>query len=303
LISGSADPLADLGEEPGRDFRHEPGCDQGHGSEHGEPNRVVGEHDAEREHRAEIGDEAGRKDDLPELGLVEAGLDHHRIDHRNRGGGQRNAGDLRFGPGPAEQIARRQQASEIRRQKADDPDADARPEIPAHDLDIDLGSGQEREEDRAETRQVVDPRGQRQSDQISGDRADDDLDQRHRDRGPDRDQRGGKRKADPQRRRKPQVLHCTPLVLSPPPAAGANRFGRRSRDLREHKKTARRRLVRLPPLLVQAVGVISRCGRLRGDSIPIHENYRRETRQSIVRTNICAVQFVPMRERVPSVAH
>jgi hypothetical protein len=40
----------------------------------------VREHDAERQHGAEIGDEAGREDDLAELGLVEAAFHHHGVD-------------------------------------------------------------------------------------------------------------------------------------------------------------------------------------------------------------------------------
>jgi hypothetical protein len=38
---------------------------------------------------------------LPISVLVEAGLDHHRIDHGHRGGRKRDAGDLRLRPGPA----------------------------------------------------------------------------------------------------------------------------------------------------------------------------------------------------------
>ncbi len=42
-------------------------------------------HDAQRQHGAEIVDETGGKDDLSQLRLVEAGLGHDRVDHRNRG--------------------------------------------------------------------------------------------------------------------------------------------------------------------------------------------------------------------------
>ena len=69
----------------------------------GEPHVVVREDDAERQHRAEIVHEAGGEDDLADLGLVEAGLDHDRVDDRHRGGRERDAGDLRLRPGPAEQ--------------------------------------------------------------------------------------------------------------------------------------------------------------------------------------------------------
>ena len=42
------------------------------------------EDDREREHCAEIVDEAGGQDDLSHPALVEAGLDHDRVNHRDR---------------------------------------------------------------------------------------------------------------------------------------------------------------------------------------------------------------------------
>jgi len=55
------------------------------------------------------------------------------------------------------------------------PDRHRRAEIPADDLHVDLGAGEEGQQDRPERRQIIHPWCQRQVDEIAGDRADDDL--------------------------------------------------------------------------------------------------------------------------------
>ena len=62
--------------------------------------------------------------------------------------------------------------------------------MPADDLRVDLGAGEEGQQDGAEAGEEVDPLGEREADRVAGDRADHDLDKRHRDRDPDRDDRG-----------------------------------------------------------------------------------------------------------------
>jgi len=42
---------------------------------------IAGEQGAQRQHGAEVGDEAGGQDQLAEVLAVEPGLDHHGVDH------------------------------------------------------------------------------------------------------------------------------------------------------------------------------------------------------------------------------
>src|SRR5262245_12961598 len=207
LDLGLAHPATELGEEPGCHLGHEPADHHGGGGKGEQPDRERGKRDAERKNGAEIGDEAGGEDDLAELSLVEAGLDHYRIDHGDRGGGERDAGDLRLRPVPAEQVARGQHAAEIGQQKTHQPYTDTGPEVASHDLHVDLGAGQEGQQDGAEAREIIDPRRQWQADGIAGNRTDNDLDQRDRQRQPDRDQRRDQRESNPQRRDEPNVVN------------------------------------------------------------------------------------------------
>jgi hypothetical protein len=81
------------------------------------------------------------KDDFAELGLIEPGFHHDRVDHGDRGGGERDARDLCLRPGPADHVTRGQHAAEIGQQETDEADSDARPEIAAHHLHIHFGAG------------------------------------------------------------------------------------------------------------------------------------------------------------------
>ena len=77
---GFAHPVADLAEEPGR----EPGKEMERAcrdsAEERKPQVIVGEHDAKREHGAEVVCEAGSEDDLSESRAIETRLDHDGID-------------------------------------------------------------------------------------------------------------------------------------------------------------------------------------------------------------------------------
>src|SRR5208282_630411 len=115
---GLAGAAADFLEQPGDDERQHRDDDDGDDDEQQQIKIVVGEDQAERQHGADIVDEAGGEDDLAELGAVVAGLDHHRVNHRDRGGGERYSGDLRLRPRPAEAVAGEQQATDIGREKA-----------------------------------------------------------------------------------------------------------------------------------------------------------------------------------------
>ena len=82
---GLAHPCADESKEPGREARqNQQGCD-GCRRKAQQPEIVVGEHDPERQNRAEVVHETRRQDDLAELGLVEPGLHHDGVDDGDRG--------------------------------------------------------------------------------------------------------------------------------------------------------------------------------------------------------------------------
>jgi hypothetical protein len=62
---------------------------------------------------------------------------------------------------------------------------------------IDFRPGEERQQDRAEARKEVHPFGDLQADEVAGEGADDDFDQRDRDGHTNGDQRREQRQADP----------------------------------------------------------------------------------------------------------
>jgi len=94
LDLGFGDPVAETGDrqpdQPGQ-RQHRDRADR---DEHDQQPVVGGEQAAEGEHRAQVGDEARGQDELAEVMTVQAGLDHHRIDHRDRRRAQRDAADL-----------------------------------------------------------------------------------------------------------------------------------------------------------------------------------------------------------------
>lgn len=65
-----AHPMFDPCEEPWRKAWQQHQHDHGHGAEPRQPKFKMGKHNAERQHGTEIGNEAGREDDLAQLGLV-----------------------------------------------------------------------------------------------------------------------------------------------------------------------------------------------------------------------------------------
>jgi len=67
-----------------------------------EKKREAGEERAERQDRAQVGDEAGRKNQLAKVVTIEARLDHHGIDHRYGGRAQCHPTDLRGAQVPAQ---------------------------------------------------------------------------------------------------------------------------------------------------------------------------------------------------------
>ena len=71
--------------------------------------------------------------------------------------------------------------AEVGSEKTYNADTDAWPKIVANDLGVDLGSGEERQHDRAEASEEIDPGRDLKADDVAGDGADDDLDECDRD--------------------------------------------------------------------------------------------------------------------------
>jgi hypothetical protein len=77
-------------EQPGQD---EQGA-HAYGDEDDEQPAVAGEQPAQREYRAQVGDEARGQDELAQVVTVQAGLDHDRVHDGDRRGAQRDPADL-----------------------------------------------------------------------------------------------------------------------------------------------------------------------------------------------------------------
>jgi hypothetical protein len=136
---------------------------------------VVNEQDTEREHGAEVRDEAGGQDDLAQGGLVESGFHHHRVDDRHRRRRQGDACDLGRTHVPAHHPAGKSHCAQERQQKAEETDRQRLLPVIADDRRVDLGSGQEGQQAAAEAGQEVDPSRGLHVEQVARHDADDDL--------------------------------------------------------------------------------------------------------------------------------
>ncbi len=173
------------------------------------------EDEAQGQHRAEVVDEAGGQHDLAVLGLVEAVFEHHRVDHRDRRGRERDAGKPARHQGPAEDPIGRRGAAQEGREKPDQPQRRRfLPIAPEYD-GVELRAGQEREHDGAGAGQELDPGfvasehvgAEEGSEDQLRERSDDDLGQRRRYAEPQCEQRGEKRQSEPQGSQRPSVGH------------------------------------------------------------------------------------------------
>ena len=125
--------------------------------------------------------------------------------------------------------------------------------MPADHLRVDLGAGQEGQQDGAEAREEVDPWRERQANEIAGDCADHDLDQRDRYRDPDRQHGCDEREPYPQGRCEPNGAHC--VLLAVPRRAARHLVHSDAEDA-------------IDPTASCAVGVISPVGRFWGTPSP-----------------------------------
>ena len=155
-----ADGRGSIGIYPGQPLG---GDGQRRQHEHGrrdEDNALVSERreqQSERDDRAEIVDEAGAQNTLAEIRLVEAGLQHHRVDHRHRRGRKRDAAQQTGLRIPAQQVIGDGRAAKERRQEADKADDRYFLQLPADDLRLKLGAGEEREQNRARGSKKLQP--------------------------------------------------------------------------------------------------------------------------------------------------
>ena len=155
-----------------------------------------------------------------------------------------------------------QQNAGIGRCEADGADAYAGPEFSPHHHGIDLRAGEEGEQDGAEAGKEVDPRRERQADQVAGDRADDDFGECHRNRDP---QTESTEATSARPIHKADASQTLSIVLHPTlETAALRRPSERSRRL-----TTRKGSVADPTRIPCAVGVISPWkGRLWGTPSP-----------------------------------
>ncbi len=119
----------------------------------------MGETNAQADDRSQVGDEAGGQDHLAELRLVEPRLDHHRVDDGDGGRGERDAANQRRGPVPAsKQVPGNQRSADEGAGETRQPDGNGLLEALAQHRGLDLGPGQERQQDAAEAGQEQEPR-------------------------------------------------------------------------------------------------------------------------------------------------
>jgi hypothetical protein len=84
----------------------------------------------------------------------------------------------------------------------------------SHDARIDFRAGEKGQQNRAEAGKKIDPVGDLKADQVAGNRADDDLDQRHRDGDANRNERRQQRQSQPQGGLKPYARHDPSPVVA-----------------------------------------------------------------------------------------
>src|SRR5439155_4409522 len=136
-----------------------------------QPAVEVREEGTEREDGAEVGHEAGGEDHLPEAGPAEPGLHHHGVDDSDRGGGERDAADERALVRPARYPVAEAPGAQERRQEGDETDRQRRLQVNTQGVGVDLGAGEEGEEDRPEAGEEVDPFAGLQAEEVAADHA------------------------------------------------------------------------------------------------------------------------------------
>jgi CBS domain-containing protein len=193
--------LADLPTRRANDPAHEPGRDRQHDRHRYDEEQQVAvevrEEGAEREDGPEVRDEAGREDDLAQAGLVQARLDHDRVDDRDRRGRERDAGDLCGSKVPADDPSCEGHREEEGEQEGDEADGERLLPVVLDDRRFDLRAGEEGQQATAEPGQEVDPGGAVEFENVARDDADDDLDEGDRQAGAACDDRSHEGQTEP----------------------------------------------------------------------------------------------------------
>ena len=115
------------------------------------------EDEAERQHGAEVVDEAGGKHGLAVFGPVQPVFDHHRVNHGDRCGGECDAGEPARHDLPAEDVVGRRRAAEKRKDEADEAQRGRLLPFLFENQRIEFRPGKKGQHDGADTGEEFDP--------------------------------------------------------------------------------------------------------------------------------------------------
>jgi hypothetical protein len=185
---------------------------------HHEDQRAQGERredERQRQDRPDVVDEACGQDGLAVSGAVQAQLEHHRVDHGHRGGGQGDSGEPAAAHGPAQQVVGGGGAAEEGSEEAHQADDHRLLPFRPEGGGVELGAGQEGEDDGAGAGEEGDPRrlgaeareAEVRADRQLGDGADEDLGEGGRDAQRNGRESGDQGESKPERRQQPRVFH------------------------------------------------------------------------------------------------
>ncbi|HEY2444680.1 MAG TPA: hypothetical protein VGI20_02965 [Rhizomicrobium sp.] len=113
---------------------------------------------------------------------------HHRINDGDRGGGKRDACNLRLRQRPVKDPKGIRKYVKIGREEAHQADRHARPEVLPHNARIDFRPGEEGQQDGPESGEEIHPVRDMKPDKIARDSAHHDFSQGDRNRNADRNQ-------------------------------------------------------------------------------------------------------------------
>ena len=143
-------------ERPRDEWQHDEGGD-GRGHEDQRPHCERREDEAEHEHGAKVVHEAGGEDRLAVLRDIEAELEHHRIDHGDRSGRQRHPGEPTRADVPPKDVPGRRGRAQERSHESSETDDERFLPLQSKHIGIQLGAGEERQDDGAGPGEKRDP--------------------------------------------------------------------------------------------------------------------------------------------------
>ena len=134
-----------------------PSSDHGRPDEDGGPIRERSEHQPQRDHGAQVVDEARAEDALAEFGLVETGFEHDGIDDGHRRGGQGDAGKPACLGAPSQREPGHGRAAQEGREKTEQPDHQHFLPLRLHGRRVEFRPRQEGQQDRADRGNEAEP--------------------------------------------------------------------------------------------------------------------------------------------------